>query len=134
MALIKCAECGKEISSKASSCPNCGCPIEKETRKVILTRAIGAPLVKGNISIDNQIIGNLKSGETREFDLPIGKHNINVETDVHNGLYGGNVSRNVEAQQFTIEENHKKVYILINSKGSFTGSTGTLVIKSINYE
>lgn len=26
MALIKCPECGKEISEKASMCPNCGCP------------------------------------------------------------------------------------------------------------
>lgn len=31
MALIKCRECGKEISDKAGTCPNCGCPInEKE--------------------------------------------------------------------------------------------------------
>lgn len=29
MALIKCPECGKEVSDKASSCPNCGCPLEK---------------------------------------------------------------------------------------------------------
>ncbi len=28
MALIKCSECGKEISDKANTCPNCGCPIE----------------------------------------------------------------------------------------------------------
>lgn len=28
MALINCTECGKEISDKASSCPNCGCPLE----------------------------------------------------------------------------------------------------------
>ncbi len=27
MALIKCPECGKEISDKAVSCPSCGCPI-----------------------------------------------------------------------------------------------------------
>lgn len=27
MALINCPECGKEISDKAPSCPNCGCPI-----------------------------------------------------------------------------------------------------------
>lgn len=27
MALIKCTECGKEISEKAASCPGCGCPI-----------------------------------------------------------------------------------------------------------
>ncbi len=28
MALIKCPECEREISDKAVSCPNCGCPIE----------------------------------------------------------------------------------------------------------
>lgn len=25
MALIKCRDCGKEISTSAESCPNCGC-------------------------------------------------------------------------------------------------------------
>lgn len=28
MAMIKCKECGKSISDKASTCPNCGCPVE----------------------------------------------------------------------------------------------------------
>lgn len=28
MALIKCAECGKDVSDKAASCPNCGSPIQ----------------------------------------------------------------------------------------------------------
>ena len=32
MALIKCPECGKEISDKAKACPKCGCPIEKEEK------------------------------------------------------------------------------------------------------
>lgn len=27
MALIPCSECGKEISDKAKSCPNCGAPV-----------------------------------------------------------------------------------------------------------
>jgi hypothetical protein len=27
MALIKCKECGKEVSDKADRCPNCGCPV-----------------------------------------------------------------------------------------------------------
>ena len=31
MALIKCTECGHEVSDKASACPNCGCPLEKES-------------------------------------------------------------------------------------------------------
>lgn len=30
MALIKCKECGKEISSLAKTCPSCGCPIAAE--------------------------------------------------------------------------------------------------------
>jgi len=31
MSLIKCPECGKEVSDKAVSCPNCGNPIQKAT-------------------------------------------------------------------------------------------------------
>lgn len=30
MALIKCSECGRQISEKAEYCPNCGCPVERE--------------------------------------------------------------------------------------------------------
>lgn len=32
MALIKCPECGKEISDKAGACPHCGCPIGNATQ------------------------------------------------------------------------------------------------------
>lgn len=28
MGMIKCTECGKEMSDRAAVCPNCGCPIE----------------------------------------------------------------------------------------------------------
>ena len=27
MAIIKCPECGQDVSDKATSCPHCGCPI-----------------------------------------------------------------------------------------------------------
>lgn len=29
MSLIKCSECGKDISDKAEQCPNCGVPLRK---------------------------------------------------------------------------------------------------------
>lgn len=32
MSLIKCQECGKEISERATACPNCGCPISNTER------------------------------------------------------------------------------------------------------
>lgn len=46
MALIKCLECGKEISDKASACPHCGCPVavrpvlsqEEQNRQETITR------------------------------------------------------------------------------------------------
>ena len=45
MALIKCSECGKEISDKANSCPACGNPlrpvlIEKTSKKWKLFKLI----------------------------------------------------------------------------------------------
>lgn len=40
MALIKCKECGKEISSAAAACPNCGKPVVKTT-----------PAAKGCLSV-----------------------------------------------------------------------------------
>jgi hypothetical protein len=27
MALVKCSECGREVSSQAAACPGCGCPV-----------------------------------------------------------------------------------------------------------
>lgn len=37
MALIKCPECGKEVSDRASACPNCGCPISGSSSSVSST-------------------------------------------------------------------------------------------------
>lgn len=30
MALIKCPECGNDVSTEAEACPKCGCPIKKQ--------------------------------------------------------------------------------------------------------
>jgi ribosomal protein L37E len=34
MALIKCVECGKEISDMSENCPNCGCPTQISIEKI----------------------------------------------------------------------------------------------------
>ena len=41
MALINCPECNKEISSKAESCPNCACPINRKSDKPIKVKSEG---------------------------------------------------------------------------------------------
>ena len=34
MALIKCNECGHEVSSRAKTCPNCGNPLDEEKEEL----------------------------------------------------------------------------------------------------
>lgn len=38
MALIKCIECGKDVSDKATACPNCGCPITESIKEIQLEK------------------------------------------------------------------------------------------------
>ena len=40
MALIKCKECGKEISDTAKKCPNCGVTLKSNTRIIIVVVTI----------------------------------------------------------------------------------------------
>lgn len=50
MALIKCPECGHEISDRAESCPHCGCPVQKNQsitkKKVLQSQIISEDIVK----------------------------------------------------------------------------------------
>ena len=107
MALIKCQECGKEFSDKASACPNCACPLEKKTKKVIIERTKGgigskAPL----IYIDDMIIGRLPLGEKLEADIPIGKHKLIMEyyVDESVGFRTGALATRKSVDNFTIDE------------------------------
>lgn len=49
MALIKCPECEKDISNKATSCPNCGCPLNNSQ-----TQSTTPVLQDGNYKISTQ--------------------------------------------------------------------------------
>lgn len=48
MALIKCSECGKDISDKASACPHCGCPLSnaEQSQKNKKEKGMGAKSTK----------------------------------------------------------------------------------------
>ncbi len=47
MAIIKCPECSKEISDKAKSCPNCGCPLEEMTTSGVVRIKMPNNIVEG---------------------------------------------------------------------------------------
>lgn len=48
MALIKCPECGKEISDKAKTCPNCGAPVVLKAQPT-QSNVAPPPMVKNNM-------------------------------------------------------------------------------------
>lgn len=77
MALIKCSECGSDVSEKASVCPKCGCPLEitkqsiSDTKKkvvtivsviiaIVLILCIGIVLVKYSNNPANKAISLIK--------------------------------------------------------------------------
>lgn len=133
MALIKCSECGKEFSDKASACPNCACPIEQsiETRKVIITQkkmGFFGSGVEIFVYIDNQMIGKTTSGKSLEAQIPIGTHNIRIEMPTDQATANAsNVSK--DGKEFIISASNSIIEIAISIKLGF--SAGTCNIDSI---
>ena len=120
MALIKCSECGKEISSKAKACPNCGNPINDESnlpKKKILIKKCFHLALRTSVFIDNQPVGEIGVGanKTIEIELPIGTHYIGLNTGVRHGnvLEPLAVSNASDGKQFTINEKDEMIEIEI---------------------
>lgn len=61
MAMIKCTECGKEYSDKASACPNCGCPVSysaKENTNDNQFKELDSDIINENDGFFIEIDGN----------------------------------------------------------------------------
>ena len=61
MALIKCSECGKEISDKSTACVHCGCPIELnlENQQIDNVKEESAPSRKNESIFNTKLISVL---------------------------------------------------------------------------
>ena len=72
VALIKCGECGKEVSDKAQSCPNCGSPIASLNVTLVLTgfprRYIGSKAV--DVFFNGALTSSVEKGSTITVNLP----------------------------------------------------------------
>ena len=93
MALVKCPECGKEVSEKAPQCINCGFPISEHFRKGLPGKLIiHAPnrdcflrAIKIDVVIDGLLFGTLKKNEM--LTIPIQK-DCSVLFYEHSALLG----------------------------------------------
>ena len=76
MAMIQCPECGKEISDKALTCPNCGVPINMEmpVRVTFATPSSFKMQPKLEIYVDNNYQGTLRKAESLDVEVYPGRH------------------------------------------------------------
>ena len=132
MALIKCPECGKEISSNAAFCPNCGNPVPKKMCPVFIKRSSGlmGAAVKCNVLLDGLVIGNLGFGDELKTEASVGSHNITLESYVNGVGMHTNIS-DKQGETFTIRATTNLVTITVKTKASWTGGVGKCIIDSI---
>ena len=70
MALIKCSECGKEVSDKAESCPNCGNPINQASKIMVYGYSESYMLnPKVKIFVNGVEVGAVAKGQLFEYDI-----------------------------------------------------------------
>ena len=71
MPLIKCSDCGKEISDRSKVCIHCGCPIEGQESRLIVYGVRQNYLLGAAIKLyrDGQMIAKVPKGGKFEIDV-----------------------------------------------------------------
>lgn len=94
MALIKCPECGKEISNRAESCIFCGCPIGSAKDGVLRVQLSSFLKLIGNMFLTVEFEGQQETihrGYYQDFVVPAdGKVHTGTITCIH-GLFDSRV-------------------------------------------
>ncbi len=83
MAMIKCPECGHEISDSAVTCPNCGFPLNLKKEIPVTVRRLKkstASLCKFVVYVDGMMAGELKNGQEMTINVSQGNHELSVES------------------------------------------------------
>lgn len=123
--LIKCPECGKEISDKALSCPNCGVPMIKKNHCIINGIDVDCSFIFNN-EYDNEI-KELIMMEKTNLDLNIIEKIIFEwsSTGKIPPVFNGKVSTWEEDRRRESEEYNSKVHCpKCNSTAITTGARG----------
>lgn len=97
MALIKCKECGKEISDKIEICVHCGCPLSK----VIFNTSDTFIGIAGRYFItdeDGNLVAKMKAGE--KFEM-----NIDKDTTFYVGRKAAVWQKGIEVKTFVDRTN-----------------------------
>ena len=120
MALIKCPECGKEISDKAESCPNCGMRVKNNKLKMSIKIVL---IIFLTIFVILAIIGIAVECQWGNDKISAEKTNVEEVSQEENVTI-------TENEEF--EENEE--IVTLNKGDTVTTSTCQFTIKSFNME
>ena len=100
MALIKCPECGKEVSDRAGQCPICGFPIASEKSKGQIRLKLGmfagvGGTQKVTITSGDKTLWSGDSGKVAEFDVDEAT-DITIKYSMNAIHYGGTCNGTID--------------------------------------
>ena len=119
MALIKCADCGKEISDKAKACIHCGCPVDVSAQKAAdPQKSAGEQNGNGSHGLSvpfHAVLQNTESGRSMQ-KVFVKELSRNVEFAIDNHTKVG------ESIRVNLRENNAFSHIIFTAV-SVTGAT-----------
>ena len=130
MAMIKCSECGHDISNKAAACPFCGAPVEQEMVAVHIWRMkkLGYCGVTGQVLIDGVRVGSAGNGVDYTVKVTPGSHQITVESEVRGAWASARSnSENFYADKRTVDVEIRAGMDAVGFLSSGTGSLKPIV-------
>lgn len=130
MALIKCPECGREVSSTARACPNCGAPISELSKVKVhfFRKRVFGEVNTGTIFVDGNLIGMASNGCSYEVMLSPGSHSISIESKK---------AQRSSSETFNVPENAKGVEVEMAEKTSWGAALAggrDIVVKNISVQ
>ena len=114
MALIKCPECGHDVSTKAYSCPNCGYVLDEKDIDMHKSNDISDNAMDDTDDIEVDILQDIN---IENKDLDINTNNINEEDHIVSVIEEDTVSTpetNNESVAIKKKNNLKIVFIIIS--------------------
>lgn len=113
MALIKCPECGKEFSNLANACPNCGYPIDEQSKIIAVIESKWKQYKKDFVSCNNPDLQADYYVKTIVRDLNLYIPQGSEEESLMVGFVGG-FMENVERRMYDTPEKLEKMFSFIN--------------------
>jgi len=133
MALKNCKECGKEVSSKAKSCPHCGAPIKKKTSlftwfiTIIICFIVVSNIIPSSLETNTAQVPLTREGKIKsQFSEWNGSH-VKLVNHVKSSMHNPDSFEHVKT---TYQDNGTLLAVTMEFRGQ--NAFGAKVLQTVN--